>query len=948
MNPRRTSQILAGLLFVFSVGASTHAQAVSIPGADFRGRKLKAEQGLTGPRWKTWGESKLVSLRPGSDGDDHLALRLSAGAGVGRRVALKALEGPTKKDKVDPAVFDSLITVDVGRRGRKKARLLLRLRAAGKNGRVVAEASAPVDAKGLDQRLRLVVPASATPPGTWWLEVEATEGSVLIDNLRWARLPRTREGMLFAKSNGPHGPDRVESAALGFVGWSADGVAALPVFEVRADSPAARAGLRPGDVVVGVAGRNLPRNSCRPGWEWFERGHEATLARAALDARRSYEDAKPEGHGPRLSLEILRGGQSQVLKLELDRRGALPPAFPFDEGLTADLYDDLISRVRQGRRKDGRWAEGGIDWIQTSFAGLALLGRRDPADAQAIRETADWFLKKFAHPEDFGNLGYWAAGYAGIFMCEYLMATGDDRVRPWIENSLAWVRDGFHTSKWGTLALGHGPDGLPYGNKALMAPASHVIVFEALAREAGIESGVWERLMPYMEHSWSDPRKAKGHGAMGYNGSYRDLQEFWSRSGLFALACTLRGERGFMKRSIVKVMRERHPWMRNSHAYGNPGDVWGLVGLAAADRAAFSVVMRSWRVLIDGAWSKGQGLRHSTAHMGSPYMGEEGLINPAWAMLLSLRHRGLAITGAPRGRRRWLDLDASLGKPSPVVAERDDKGRVRLRPAVPGLKIYWSRGHLDPRKAGVGQLFEKPISLPEGGRIAACSCDAAGQFSRPQKFDFGLPEVGWRILAANGDSNPERARRRAGALIDEDPRRPWTPDLGEGASKLPLRATIDFGRREGFGGLLFRGRHRPARIAMRWASSAKKLEAAELVEIVASAGKPRGRFALESLVTARYLEIEIREMEPKAKLRIGELDLWRPEAIFRREGALVHLDVAPQTGGLVLQWEQPSSGEGAAWAEAPASAPFEKVRWRLFRVVDAEGRVVGPHRRFPN
>jgi len=212
-----------------------------------------------------------------------------------------------------------------------------------------------------------------------------------------------------------------------------------------------------------------------------------------------------------------------------------------------------------------------------------------------------------------------------------------------------WAFDGQHPSKWEVPALGHGPSGLPYDQKALVAPACHLLVFEALAMRCGMESRLWELLMPYMEMSWSDPAEG-GHGALGYNRSYKDLGEFWSRSGLFAMACELRGERPDMRDAMTSIMEERHPWIRNSHAYGEPGGALGLLGLNLAAPEAFGRVMREYSWWFSLAWEPGYGLRFTQPHMGAPYMGEDDLINATYALVLQAPKRNLHLTGRSVGR----------------------------------------------------------------------------------------------------------------------------------------------------------------------------------------------------------------------------------------------------------------------------------------------------------
>jgi predicted metalloprotease with PDZ domain len=56
---------------------------------------------------------------------------------------------------------------------------------------------------------------------------------------------------------------------------------------VKDKSPAAMAGLRPGDAIVAVAGDPLPVNSLAPGWTWYRQSHEAVLGRAVLGAEKT-------------------------------------------------------------------------------------------------------------------------------------------------------------------------------------------------------------------------------------------------------------------------------------------------------------------------------------------------------------------------------------------------------------------------------------------------------------------------------------------------------------------------------------------------------------------------------------------------------------------------------------------------------------------------------------
>jgi hypothetical protein len=253
-------------------------------------------------------------------------------------------------------------------------------------------------------------------------------------------------------------------------------------------------------------------------------------------------------------------------------------------------------------------------------------------------------LAKYPKPESYGNLGFWSGGYAGTLYAEWFLRTGDKRVITPMEELRDWAIAGQHNSKWDVPALGHGPDGLPYDQKALIAPAAHLIVAEALAKRCGVKSGIWELLTPYIVMTWSDPKEG-GHGAMGYNQSYKDTEEFWSRSGLCSIACHLRGERSDMRDAMTRFMVGHHPWFRNSHAYGEPGGAWGFLGLNLANPAGFDEVFPQYAWWFSLAWEPGYGLRFTTPHMGAPYMGEDDLINATYALVLQAKKRSLHLTG---------------------------------------------------------------------------------------------------------------------------------------------------------------------------------------------------------------------------------------------------------------------------------------------------------------
>ena len=400
------------------------------------------------------------------------------------------------------------------------------------------------------------------------LEVKGT-GRVVLDDLRFDRFHDEPDRPLVGKPNGKNGPDLLASGAFGFTGLTEHLKTAFSILLIREGSAAEKAGLKRSDLVVAVDGVPFHRSNLAAGTAWFEDSHEAAIGRAiesALSQKRKH-----------VVFTVLRDKGTKDLKLKLPFAAGFEAEFPYDE-LSGDLQKDLLRWVKDSQKKDGSFPGSGA--VNSYLAGLAMLGTRDRAYRKPLKQLLSWMLKRNPTAAETKGFSFWEISFQGIFLCEYHLATGDKQALKWIEDAIAWLPSTTHESKWGMQAFGHSPKGLPYDNKALMAPCAHLLVFEALAEKCGVKSGVWKHIEPYVMHSWSDPKEKGGHGGMGYNGSFKDKNEFWSRTGLVALALHLRGHKTRMQKGLTGIMVERHPWMLNSHAYGEPGCALGLIGLA--------------------------------------------------------------------------------------------------------------------------------------------------------------------------------------------------------------------------------------------------------------------------------------------------------------------------------------------------------------------------------
>jgi hypothetical protein len=355
-----------------------------------------------------------------------------------------------------------------------------------------------------------------------------------------------------------------------------------------------------------------------------------------------------------------------------------------------------------------------------------------------------------------------------------------------------------------------------------------------------------------MVSAWSDPAEKGGHGAMGYNQSYKDLGEFWSRSGLFAIACHLRGERSDMRDALTKVMRERHPWIRNSHAYGEPGGALGLLALQLAKPDAFVDVLGGYGWWMRLAWEPGYGLRFTMPHMGAPYMGTDDLINAAYALVLASPKMAIHLTGGTK--RGWLDVSQLETAASPVQIKRGSDGQLRLAATVPGPDIRFTTDGSEPDAES--PLFREPVDFSSGGIVKARAYPKTGEPGPVAEVDLPPAKGNWKIAAASGHADPAEAIARAAYAIDESDSHAWFTDVGEGATGYPHHIVIDLGESRHFSTITLHLKHQAA------APGGVEIFAGDDPDQLAPAGKaewadfkPRRDIPLNAPKKARFLKI---------------------------------------------------------------------------------------------
>ena len=252
------------------------------------------------------------------------------------------------------------------------------------------------------------------------------------------------------------GPTGARGWVYGWRGESTDSRQIL-ITAVDPNSPAA-ASLSKGDVILGVGGRA------------FETDARIALAKAITTA---------EAKDGKLSLFRWRGGQRKGVVLQLEALGAYSSTAPFDCEKSNAIFtkgcEALAERMRANPEKRG-------NPIQRSLNALALLASGDEAYFPLVKEEADWASAY----EINDGLHSWPTGWVNLFLAEYLLATGDESVRPNLEKLSKAIANGqSHVGTWGhRFAYEH--NGILRGYGAMNQVGLSLTTSMILAREAGV------------------------------------------------------------------------------------------------------------------------------------------------------------------------------------------------------------------------------------------------------------------------------------------------------------------------------------------------------------------------------------------------------------------------------------------------------------------------------
>lgn len=364
------------------------------------------------------------------------------------------------------------------------------------------------------------------------------------------------------------GPTGARGWVYGWRGESTDSRQIL-ITGVAPDSPAA-AGLAKDDVIIGVGGAE------------FDADARISLAKAITAA---------EAKDGRLSLIRWRGGERTDVLLQLEALGAYSPTAPFDCEKSTRIFERGCAALAERMRAD---PDNRGNPIQRSLNALALLASGDEAYLPLVKEEAAW--AKTYQIDD--GLHSWPSGWVNLFLAEYQIATGDNSVRPKLDElSKAIAKGQSHVGTWGhRFAYEH--NGILRGYGAMNQVGLSLTTSMIVAREAGVSDPDVYRAI---EKSQKFLAFYIGKGAIPYGDHHPWLQmhddngKASAAAVLFDLIGETRGAEFFSRMGTASYGIERE----SGHTGNYFNLLWALPGVSRCGPEATGAWIRESAWLLD-------------------------------------------------------------------------------------------------------------------------------------------------------------------------------------------------------------------------------------------------------------------------------------------------------------------------------------------------------------
>lgn len=418
------------------------------------------------------------------------------------------------------------------------------------------------------------------------------------------------------------------------------------VTQVFAGGPAERAGLSKGDRIFAIDGLTFPKHT--KDIDAGGRGPEESIG-LAIEAAEADREAT-------LPLNIKRGEEELELTVSLAKLQPYSQSFPNDCQLSRSFHEGLCQQLSDSQESDGRWrATTGIsaDRYVTALCGLAILGLGEPEHLPVLERAADFlampdgsaFLDDKLAPHS-GGLDNWAICVTAMYLSELVIATGEERHLPAIQRCVDALND--RMTEGGRF--GHAGT-VGYGGKGLNIINTQAQLAWALAERAGceIDPSAWKKSLNEIRQSTGE------NGGVRYWTLQTGYSDASARTATAALSLFIRDEEPELRTKMAGWLSKNSPRLREAHAVGSIGMIFGTCALRCIDEEAWRAHMRDWRwylTLMRQPDLSARYLGSKRNNGGDSYLRKRHVAAAICGAILSTPEAKLAMTG--NRERGWL------------------------------------------------------------------------------------------------------------------------------------------------------------------------------------------------------------------------------------------------------------------------------------------------------
>ncbi|NQT36673.1 MAG: HEAT repeat domain-containing protein [Planctomycetes bacterium] len=416
------------------------------------------------------------------------------------------------------------------------------------------------------------------------------------------------------------------------------------ITEIQEGTPAEGV-LEVGDVILGVGG------------EHFDDDARKCFGRAIDEAEKNENQGvlkvirwRPDADAP------TRQGKEETVELRLPVMGAYSDTAPYNCPKTEKILQDALAVLVEQE-----------SWGRIEVKALAFLATGEDKYIQLVRDflhEAKWASPEVKLSTESGGLVCWGAGYRGLILTEYYLATGDKYVLPAIREHAVKIAMGQsnggtwgHGFAWTSQNNGqlHGRLG---GYGALNQAGLPCLLTLVLAKKCGVEH---PEIDDAIGHATRFFAQFTGNGSIGY-GFHRPSLEIHcngrngmsgnGKNGIAAVMFSIQ-KRPQDAQFFSKLTASLYKTCEYGHSGNSYSYFWDPLGAncgGPATAAAFLEELRWYYALTrqaDGSFA--------FQRLGGHYGGE--FLDPTVAQVLiaTLPRKAIHLTGKGHDRSVWLD-----------------------------------------------------------------------------------------------------------------------------------------------------------------------------------------------------------------------------------------------------------------------------------------------------